>query len=80
MSEKAEKINEQILDFIKGQPVSTSQQVSKLTPKTGSLAIESYCKEDEFYWLKRISHKYHKWRNYRGALFYPQSNLINLKI
>jgi hypothetical protein len=36
MSEKAEKINEQILDFIKGQPVSTSQQVSKLTPKTGS--------------------------------------------
>ena len=42
MSEKAEKIKEQILDFIKGQQASTSQQVLKLTPKTGSLAIESY--------------------------------------
>jgi hypothetical protein len=52
MSEKAEKIKEQILDFIKGQHASTSQQVLKLTPKTGSLSIESYCKEDEFYWLK----------------------------
>ena len=57
MNEKAEKIKEQILDFIKGQPASTSQQVLKLTPKTGSLAMESYCKGDEIYWLKRISHK-----------------------
>lgn len=80
MNEKAEKIKEQILDFIKDQPASTSQQVLKLTPKTGSLAIERYCKEDEYYWLKRKSHKYQKWRIYRGALFNPQSNLIILKI
>jgi hypothetical protein len=80
MNEKAEKIKEQTLDFIKDQPASSSQQVLKLTPKTGSLAIESYCKGDEYYWLKRISHKYHKWRNYRGALFNPQSNLIKLTI
>ena len=80
MNEKAEKIKEQILDFIKGQPASTSQQVLKLTPKTGSLAMESYCKGDEIYWLKRISHKYHKWRIYRGALLNPQSDLIILKI
>ena len=80
MSEKAEKIKEQILDFIKGQQASTSQQVLKLTPKTGSLAIESYWKGDEFYCLKRISHKYHKWRNYRGAQINPQSDLIKLTI